>query len=66
MLMFLVLIFVGIFEQLGGDLPMLTQIVVKGSNILRTYWYIVFRLVIIGFSASRRRSRAGGSGIASG
>ena len=42
MLMFLVPIFVGIFDDLGGDLPMLTQIVVKGSNILRSYWYIVF------------------------
>ena len=44
MLMFLVPIFVGIFDDLGGDLPMLTQIVVKGSNILRSYWYIVFPL----------------------
>jgi type IV pilus assembly protein PilC len=52
MLMFLVPIFVGIFEQLGGDLPMLTQIVVKGSNILRSYWYIVFPIwagIIFGF-----------------
>ena len=52
MLMFLVPIFVGIFQQLGGDLPMLTQIVVKGSNILRSYWYIVFPIwagIIFGF-----------------
>src|ERR671926_171340 len=42
MLMFLVPIFVGIFEQLGGDLPMLTKIVVAGSDILRSRWYIVF------------------------
>ena len=52
MLMFLVPIFVGIFDDLGGDLPMLTQIVVKGSNILRSYWYIVFPVwagIIFGF-----------------
>jgi type IV pilus assembly protein PilC len=52
MLMFLVPIFVGIFDDLGGDLPMLTQIVVKGSNILRSYWYIVFPAwagIIFGF-----------------
>src|SRR4029453_3018247 len=52
MLMFLVPIFVGIFEQLGGDLPMLTQIVVKGSNIPRTYWYMVLPVwagIICGF-----------------
>jgi type IV pilus assembly protein PilC len=52
MLMFLVPIFVDIFAQLGGDLPMLTQIVVKMSNILRGYFYIVFPLIgllIFGF-----------------
>jgi type IV pilus assembly protein PilC len=42
MLMFLVPVFVDIFEQLGGDLPMLTQIVVDLSEFLRRYFYIVF------------------------
>ncbi len=41
MLLFLVPIFVGIFEQLGGDLPMLTQLVVNASDILRQKWFIV-------------------------
>jgi type IV pilus assembly protein PilC len=45
MLMFLVPIFVDIFAELGGDLPMLTQIVVKMSDILRTYYFIVFPLI---------------------
>ena len=45
MLMFLVPIFVDIFAQLGGDLPTLTKIVVKMSNILRGYFYIVFPLL---------------------
>jgi type IV pilus assembly protein PilC len=45
MLMFLVPIFVDIFAQLGGDLPMLTEIVVKMSNVLRNYFYIVFPLI---------------------
>jgi type IV pilus assembly protein PilC len=52
MLMFLVPIFVDIFAQLGGDLPMLTKIVVKMSNILRSYFYIVFPvlgLMVFGF-----------------
>jgi len=52
MLMFLVPIFVDIFAQLGGDLPLLTQVVVKMSNILRGYFYIVFPVVgfiIFGF-----------------
>src|SRR5687767_4658466 len=42
MLMFLVPIFVDIFAQLGGDLPMLTQLVVKASDALKNYWFIIF------------------------
>jgi type IV pilus assembly protein PilC len=52
MLMFLVPVFTDIFKTLGGDLPMLTQLVVKASNILRDYWWAVFPawgLVIFGF-----------------
>jgi type IV pilus assembly protein PilC len=57
MLMFLVPVFVGIFEQLGGDLPKLTQIVVGGSNILKGYFYIVFPvigLLIFGFFKGKK------------
>ena len=46
MLMFLIPIFVKIFAQLGGDLPMLTKVVVFVSNIVRGYWYILFPLLI--------------------
>jgi type IV pilus assembly protein PilC len=42
MLMFLVPIFVDIFKQLGGDLPMLTQLVVGASELLKSYWFIIF------------------------
>jgi type IV pilus assembly protein PilC len=45
MLMFIVPIFAKIFTSLGGHLPMLTQIVVNASNILRERWYIVFPLM---------------------
>src|SRR5919106_4662839 len=41
MLMFLVPIFVKIFGQLGGELPTLTQWVVKMSNLLRDKWFII-------------------------
>ena len=44
MLMFLVPIFVDIFKQLGGDLPMLTKVVVGMSDALKNYWYIIFPL----------------------
>ena len=52
MLMFLVPVFQGIFEDLGGDLPMLTQVVVNMSDILRSYFYVIFPLwglIIFGF-----------------
>jgi type IV pilus assembly protein PilC len=52
MLMFLVPIFTKIFSSLGGDLPTLTQYVVKASNLLRGYWFIIFPavgLAIFGF-----------------
>ena len=43
--MFLVPIFVKIFESLNGQLPMLTQMVVDASNVLRDYWFIIFPVV---------------------
>jgi type IV pilus assembly protein PilC len=52
MLMFLVPVFQGIFKDLGGDLPMLTQVVVKLSDALRSYFYVIFPawgLLIFGF-----------------
>jgi type IV pilus assembly protein PilC len=42
LLLFIVPIFVGIFDSLNGDLPKLTQIVMNGSNLLRNDWYIIF------------------------
>ena len=45
LLMFLVPVFVNIFGQLGGKLPTLTQYVVNASNVLRSYWFIIFPLV---------------------
>ena len=42
MLLFLVPIFTHIYQELGGHLPMLTQIVVHGSDLLRGGWYIIF------------------------
>ncbi|MGH3022593.1 MAG: type II secretion system F family protein [Gaiellaceae bacterium] len=60
MLLFLVPVFVGIFEQLGGDLPMLTQIVVTASDFLRARWWIVFPvagLVVYGLRRGKKTER---------
>jgi type IV pilus assembly protein PilC len=60
MLMVLVPIFVDIFAELGGDLPMLTQIVVNLSDILRNYYFIVFPVMgamIYGFFRLKKTER---------
>jgi type IV pilus assembly protein PilC len=45
LLMFIVPVFVKIFDQLNGKLPTLTQYTVSASNLLRHNWYIIFPLV---------------------
>ena len=42
MLMFIVPVFVSVFDQLDGELPKPTQIVLFFSNLLRERWFIVF------------------------
>src|SRR4051812_40275036 len=46
MLLFVVPIFQKIFDELGGELPTLTQYVVWASNMMRSYWYIIFPALI--------------------
>jgi type IV pilus assembly protein PilC len=56
MLMFLVPVFVKIFEDLGGQLPTLTQWVVNVSEFLRTKYYIVFpALFAFGFGLRKAK-----------
>ena len=57
LLMFLVPVFVNIFGQLGGKLPTLTQYVVTASNILRSYWFIIFPAVGLMIWGVRRFKR---------
>jgi len=54
MLMFLVPVFVKIFSDLGGQLPLLTQIIVNMSDFLRTSWFIVFPVLGGGIWGLRR------------
>ena len=48
MLLFLVPIFVSIFDQLNGELPMLTKWVLAASNLLKATWFILLPGTIIG------------------
>ncbi len=42
MLLFLVPIFTKIFEEQGGKLPVLTQYVKNASEMLKSWWYVIF------------------------
>jgi len=42
MLAFILPQFVGIFDQFGGKLPFLTQILVTATYLFNSYWYIFF------------------------
>jgi type IV pilus assembly protein PilC len=57
MLLFLVPIFVDIFADLNGELPMLTQYVVNASNFLRDEWMFFFPGCGIAFFAIRKAKR---------
>ena len=46
MLLFLVPVFTRMYEQLGGELPTLTQWVVAASNLLQSRWYAIFPALI--------------------
>jgi type IV pilus assembly protein PilC len=61
MLMFIVPVFAGIFEDLNGSLPMPTQFVMGMSNLMRHWWFIIFPL-IIGLIFAFRRWRQTESG----
>ena len=54
MLLFVVPQFKTIYAQLGGTLPLPTQILLTASNAVRTYWY-VFALFFFGVSFGFRR-----------
>src|SRR3546814_19913031 len=41
MVAFLVPVFVGVFEQFGGDLPPITKLTVGISGIVTGYWYLM-------------------------
>jgi type IV pilus assembly protein PilC len=45
MLMFIVPVFQKVFDELNGDLPTPTKIVIGMSNALRGYWFIIFPTV---------------------
>lgn len=47
MLLFVIPMFVGMFKSLGGKLPMLTQIMINLSNMMKGYWFILIPSMIL-------------------
>ena len=54
MLLFIVPVFVKVFDSLGGTLPTPTRIVMGASNGLRAYWYLIFPAIGLGIWGIRR------------
>lgn len=46
MITFVVPVFVNMFAQLGGDLPLPTKLLVETSNFVRGRWYVIIAVVI--------------------
>ncbi|MGH3665492.1 MAG: type II secretion system F family protein [Egibacteraceae bacterium] len=58
MLIFIVPTFVELFDQLGGELPVPTKILMFLSGVLRKFWYVIIFLPVIGwkaFTTARKR-----------
>lgn len=51
MLAFIVPTFVGLFESLGGTLPLPTRLLLAASNVLRSWWYVIVFLPVLGWQA---------------
>ena len=60
MLLFIIPVFVNVFDSLNGNLPRLTQMVMHASYALRHYWFIIFPAIgamIFGFHRLKRTER---------
>ena len=57
---FLVPVFIGVFEQFGGDLPLITKFTVSLSDLMTTYWWAMIAGTVgsvIGFRRFIRTDR---------
>src|SRR6476646_3732394 len=54
MLLFIVPVFVKVFDSLNGTLPTPTRIVMGASNGLRAYWFLIFPAIALAFWGIRK------------
>ena len=68
MIAFIVPVFVGVFEDFGGELPLITRFTVGLSNAVTGQWYILIAVavgLVVGFRKWKSSSGAGPSGTSS-
>jgi type IV pilus assembly protein PilC len=54
MIAFIVPVFVGVFKDFGGELPLITRFTVSLSNVVTGQWYILLAVAIGGFIGFRK------------
>ena len=59
MITFLVPVFVGVFDQFGGELPIITAWTVKVSDLFKGYWYVLFGGMFGAWTAFKRWKASG-------
>lgn len=62
MVLFIIPIFADMFEDLGGELPALTQFMITLSDGMRAYWYLMFIIpgvLVFAFRKWKRTDRGG-------
>ncbi len=54
LILFVIPVFAGMYDGLGGQLPLLTRIMVGASDFLRSFWFIVFPALFLLFYGAKR------------
>lgn len=60
MLVFIVPVFVGMFESLGGELPLPTKVLLLLSSAIRRFWYILVFVPILGWQGFKHARKQPG------
>ncbi|MBU2602155.1 MAG: type II secretion system F family protein [Actinobacteria bacterium] len=54
LILFVIPVFAGMYDGLGGQLPLLTRIMVGASDFMRSFWFVVFPAAFLLFYGLKR------------
>lgn len=54
LILFVIPIFAGMYNDLGGQLPLLTRIMVGVSNFTRSFWFVIFPAIFLALYGLKR------------